>query len=226
MLLHAERMEEEMLALERQLTGRQEALQGQLRLSASEWFSRLVLAPGIASFSLAHPLVAIELVVDSRVVDLARREADLVFRLPRFEVPDIVQRRFTRVRYDLFASPAYLEEHGTPVLAAQGRGHRLIGMDAALETQPDVPWLQGRLPRARLAVRSNSRDVQAVACAEGAGIAVLPRVLGESLGLVRLTLDEDPPSREIRLGYHADLKRLKRLRLLVDHLCTRTPEQI
>lgn len=225
-LLHAERMEEEALAIERQLSGREGQLQGQLRLSASEWFSRLVLASRIASFSIAHPRVTIELVAESRVLNLGRREADLVFRLPRFEEPEIVQRHFTRIRYDLFASPAYVEAHGAPVLAGQGEGHRLILMDVALETQPDVPWLRSRLPHARLAVRSNARDVQAVACAEGAGIAILPRVLGESLGLMRLQLDEDPPGRDIRLGYHVDLKRLKRLRALIDHLCAQTPEQI
>ena len=226
MLLHVERMEEEALALARQLTGHEGLLQGQLRLSASEWFSRLVLAPRIAEFSIAHPFVTIELLADSRVVDLGRREADLVFRLPRFEEPDIVQRRFTHVRYDLFVSSSYVEQHGAPVLSTRGEGHRLILMDVALETQPDVPWLRARLPHARLAVRSNSRDVQAVACAEGAGIAILPLALGESLGLVRLTLDENPPGRDIRLGYHADLKRLKRLRALIDHLCAHTPEQI
>ncbi len=50
MLLHAERIEEEALAIARRFAGSQQALQGQLRLSASEWFSRLVLAPPIAAF--------------------------------------------------------------------------------------------------------------------------------------------------------------------------------
>lgn len=225
-LLHAERMEEEAIALERQLTGREHMLQGQLRLSASEWFSRLVLAPRIASFSISQPLVTIELLADSRVFNLSRREADLVFRLPRFEEPEIVQRRFTHIRYDLFAAASYLQRRGALALAEEGDGHSLIVMDAALEAQPDVPWLRRRLPRARLAVRSNSRDVQAVACAEGAGVAILPRVLGDSLGLVRLGLDADPPGRDIRLGYHSDLKRLKRLRAFIDHLCAHTPEEI
>ncbi len=122
MLLHVERMEEEALALARQLTGHEGLLQGQLRLSASEWFSRLVLAPRIAAFSIAHPFVTIELLADSRVVDLGRREADLVFRLPRFEEPDIVQRRFTHVRYDLFVSSSYLEQHSAPALSTTTRG--------------------------------------------------------------------------------------------------------
>lgn len=49
------------------------------------------------------------------------------------------------------------------------------------------------------------------------GIAVLPRPLGEATaGLRRLDLDEDPPGRDIWLGYHQDLRRLARLRALID----------
>lgn len=225
LLLHAERMEEEALAIARRLVGSQDTLQGQLRLSASEWFSRLVLARPIAAFTIAHPQVSIELLAESRVVDLHRREADLVFRLPRFEEAEIVQRKFTHIRYALFASAEYLDRHGAPMRDGEGQDHRLIMMDAALEMQPDVLWLRQLLPLAQPSVRSNSRDVQAVACQQGAGVAVLPCVLGESLGLEAVDLGSRPPGRDIRLGYHADLKRLRRLRLLVDHLCAAIGDQ-
>lgn len=99
-------------------------------------------------------------------------------------------------------------------------------MDAALEAQPDVTWLRQRLPAARLSLRSNSRDVQAVACQRGAGIAVLPRILGDSLGLVLLNIGDDPPGRDITLGYHIDLKPLKRLRALIDYLCAEIGSEI
>ncbi|WP_420139107.1 LysR family transcriptional regulator [Sphingomonas sp.] len=226
MFLHAERMEEEALALARQFAGSEDRVQGQLRLSASEWFCRLILAPRVAAFTLDHPLVTVELLADSRIVDLHRREADLVFRLPRFEEPEVVQRKYTHIRYALFASSFYLERRGVPETASAGEGHHLIMMDAALESQPDVPWLRSRLPQARVSVRSNSRDVQAVACLQGAGIAVLPQILGDSLGLVRVDLGEAPPGRDIRLGYHADLRRLRRLRALVDHLCAGIGEEV
>ena len=65
--------------------------------------------------------------------------------------------------------------------------------------------------------RSNNRDVQARMCALGVGVAVLPRPLGDAIpGLTHLDLGEDPPSRETWVGYHRDLKRLARLRALLD----------
>lgn len=218
MLEHADRVEAEVLSLERRLVGEARGLEGPLRLSASEWFGRRLLAPALASFSIQHPRVTLELVADSRLLDLGRRDADLVFRFLPFEGSDIVQRRFLTVEYGLYASTGYVERAGDPAASADGRGHALVTMDAQLSTQADVAWLRKRLPAAELAVRSNSRDVQAAACAADAGLAVLPRSIATGLGLVEVDLGEQPPSRDVWLGYHRDLRRLARLRALVDHL--------
>jgi DNA-binding transcriptional LysR family regulator len=73
------------------------------------------------------------------------------------------------------------------------------------------------LPNAHVVSRSNNREVQARMCAQGAGIAVLPRPLGDSFSdLRRIDLGEPPPGRDTYVGYHRDLKRLARLRALLD----------
>lgn len=217
MRIHAERMEEEALAFERKLGGSDRELHGTLRLSSSEWFGRQVLAPVLAAFTLAHAGLSIELIADSRLLDLDRREADMVFRFVPFSNPDIVQRRLTQIRYALFAAPDYLAQYGA-AFEDGGAGHHLIAMDTAYDGLPDMQWLRRRWPAARFSVRSNSRDVQAQACVAGAGLAVLPVVVGSGAGLVQIEVDEPPPGREIWLGYHTDFRRLTRLRLLVDHL--------
>ncbi len=59
--------------------------------------------------------------------------------------------------------------------------------------------------------------VQARMCALGAGVAVPPRPLGDTLTDVdRIELGEAPPGRDTWVGYHRDLKRLARLRALLD----------
>lgn len=226
MLRHAERMEEEALALQRQFAGNDGELQGQLRLSSSDWFANLVLAPATTAFCLLHQQVTIEIVADFRLLSLDRREADLVFRFLPFDGPDIVRRRFTHIRYSLFAAAAYLEQRGIPQANSDGDGHALIGMDTQFDTLADVAWLRRHLPRARFSIRSNSREVQATACARGAGLAVLPSLLGHQLGLVPVEMDEPLPGRDIWLGYHADLKRLRRLRAFVDHLAETVPNPL
>ncbi|MFC4527197.1 LysR family transcriptional regulator [Dyella halodurans] len=211
-LAHAERMEEEALAFQRQLAGQEQLLDGLLRITSSDWFGAYVLTPVLAEFSRAHPRVTIELLTDARFLDLSRREADLAFRIKPFEEPDIVSRKLLSMPYGLYtrAGSAHPE-------AGNGADVALVTMDTAFGSMPDVAWLQRLLPRAHVAVRSNARLIQAQMCAQGVGVAVLPRPLGDGFaGLERIELGEDPPSRDTWVGYHHDLRRLARLRALLD----------
>jgi len=211
-LAHAERIEEEAIAFERQLAGQGRQLDGLLRISSSDWFGARMLAPLFADFTQRHPQVTIELITDARLFSLARREADLVFRIKPFDEPEVVQRKLMRIDYALYA-PAGM----APPQPGDGAGHALVTMDSAFGGLPDALWLQRLLPRAHIAFRSNNRDAQAQACAAGAGLAVLPRPLGDAMpGLQQVDLGEPPPSRDVWLGYHRDLKRLARLRALLD----------
>ncbi|WP_245296832.1 MULTISPECIES: LysR family transcriptional regulator [Rhodomicrobium] len=211
-LVHAERMEEEALAFQRQLAGRDTQLEGMLRLTAPDWFGIHILAPVLAEFGELHPKVRVELLADSRHYSLPRREADLAFRIRPFEDPEVVSRRLLHLPYALYG-PAGTE----PPRLGDGYGARVITMDLALAEMPDAIWLRRALPGAHAACRSNNRDVQAALCARGAGLAVLPCPLGDVVpGIVRLDIGEEPPGRDAYLGYHRDLRRLMRLRALLD----------
>lgn len=217
LLPHAERIEEEVLAAERRLAGREGGLEGLLRLSCSDWFGNWLLTPVLAEFGRRHPGVEVELLTDARLYSLPRREADLVFRIKPFEEPEVVSRRLLHVPYALYG-PAGTE----PPTPGDGAGVRLVTLDQGFAEMPDALWLKQLLPRARVAFRSNAREVQGRLCARGAGLAVLPRPLGDALpGLVALDVGEPPPGRDTFLGYHRDLRRLARLRALLDLLIER-----
>jgi DNA-binding transcriptional LysR family regulator len=95
-------------------------------------------------------------------------------------------------------------------------------MDTAFGGMPDAVWLSRVLPKARIAARSNNREVQARLCALGRGVAVLPRPLGDAIPEIeRINLGEDPPGRDTFVGYHRDLKRLARLRALLELVIAR-----
>ncbi|HWT56348.1 MAG TPA: LysR family transcriptional regulator [Rhizobium sp.] len=210
-LAGAERIEEETFAMERVLAGSRQ-LGGFLRLSSSDWFGAHVLSPVLAEFSQLHPKVVVELLTDSRLLSLPRREADLVFRIQPFTEAEIISRKLIHIKYGL-----YIHRGAPHPRAFDGAGARLVSMDAAFGDMPDVGWLQRLLPRAEIVMRSNSRDVQAALCANGAGLAVLPRPLGDSLAAIELVdLGEAPPGRDTWVGYHRDMKRLARLRALLD----------
>jgi DNA-binding transcriptional LysR family regulator len=82
--------------------------------------------------------------------------------------------------------------------------------------EPDVVSRKLLLPNAHVSFRSNARSVQARMCAKGAGVAVLPRPLGDTIeNLRRIDLGEEPPTRDTWVGHHRDMRRLARLRALL-----------
>ena len=210
---YAERMEEEALGFTRALAGKEAQLTGLLRVSSSDWFGVHVLTPVFARFLAQHRGVSVELVTDSRRYNLARREADLVFRITPFDEPDVIQRKLMHMDYALYGridlvrtesratgDGSRAHQHGQRVWRA---ARRRVGQADAAEGADRV--------------RSNNRGAQARMCAEGGGFAVLPCPLGDTTpGLRRIDLGEAPPGRDVWLGYHRDLRRVARLRALLD----------
>jgi DNA-binding transcriptional LysR family regulator len=211
-LPHAERIEEEAIAFQRQLAGQDQQLDGMLRISSSDWFGAHILTPVFAEFARVQPRVVIELLTDARFYSLPRREADMVFRIRPFDEPEVISRRLMHIDYGV-----YLKSGIDHPRAGDGTGTPLITMDTAFGGMPDAVWLKRILPNAYVVSRSNNRDVQGRLCALGVGVAVLPRPLGDALaGVERVDLGERPPGRDTWVGYHRDLKRQARLRALLD----------
>ncbi|MCD9116568.1 LysR family transcriptional regulator [Pseudomonas bijieensis] len=207
----AQEMEQSALAIERRLAGDSAQPEGVLRISSADWFACYVLAPVLNELGRRYPLIVPEVIAGHRLFDLARRDADIAFRIVPFTEPDIVHRKLTTLSYGLYAAV------GSPDPAPQGDGVGLITMSVAQSHYPDVQWLQQRYPLARTVFTSSSRTVQAQMCAQGQGVAVLPRVLGDQLTALRL-IDphEPPPGRDIWMGYHQDMRRMDSLRALAD----------
>jgi DNA-binding transcriptional LysR family regulator len=209
---HAERVEAEVLAIQRRLDGEDQQLEGLLRISSSDWFGAHMLAPVFAEFAKLHPRVVIELLTSQIRYSLPRREAEMVFRIRPFDEPEVISRRLMTIPYGV-----YLKSDIEPPHPGDGAGMPLITLDVNFAGMPDAVWLRKRLPNAHVVSRSNNRDVQARLCACGAGVAVLPRPIGDALaGVRRIDLGEEPPRRETYVGYHRDLKKLARLRALLD----------
>ncbi len=208
----AEEMESGALAIARRIDGSGEQPEGLLRISSADWFAGYVLAPVLVELVRRHPAVVPEVLAGQRLSDLTRREADIAFRIVPFDQPDIVQRRVMTMPYGLYTSAS-----APSVAPGDGSRCKLILMNTAQAYYPDVQWVQRMLPAAQRVFTSSSRTVQAQMCALGLGLAVLPRSLGDQLpNLTRIELAETPPSRDIWMGYHHDMRRMDRLRALAD----------
>jgi len=208
----AESMEDSALAMERRLAGNHERLEGILRISAAEWFAGYVLAPVLAELTHRHPAVVPEVIASYRLLNLSRREADVAFRIVPFTESDIVQRRLMRISYGLYGTA-----ETASALQDDPSSVGLILMNTAQSHFPDVAWLLDNFPQSRRVFTSTSRAVQAQMCLRGMGVAVLPGPLGDATaGLQRIEMPDQPPGRDVWVGYHQDLRHMDRLRAMLE----------
>ena len=86
---------------------------GQLRIAAPVGFGRKVVAPLLRRFRDAYPDIAIDLMLDDRVVDFTADRIDVAFRDGRMEDSQIVARQIMPMHLFVCATPDYLARRGT-----------------------------------------------------------------------------------------------------------------
>ena len=104
----ARRMEREMLAIARSLEVQSTALCGEVTISATEGTGTEWLTPVLLDFHRQYPEILLNVQIESRAVDLIRREADIALRLGQPTQPDLIARRLVTVGFGLYASEGYL----------------------------------------------------------------------------------------------------------------------
>lgn len=170
----AERMETEALALDRELTGRDTRLSGQLRVTCSETLGFKILTGEIARFRKLHPGIDIDLSVDNRVIDLSRREADVALRATRPSAGDLFGHKIADIRWGVFASADYVKANGLPKRVDDLAKHAVIGWsDSAPQTRA-AAWLLKHVPPSAISFRSSTLLNQYIAAKDGLGVALLP----------------------------------------------------
>jgi DNA-binding transcriptional LysR family regulator len=215
----AERMEDEALALARDIAGADGRLSGRLRVTSSETLAYSRLTKHLAEFRAVHPGIVVELAIENRVLSLSRREADVALRPIRPKEGDLWGRKLAGVAWTFFAAPVYLDAHGGPVADTSAlRLHALIGWEEAAGGIMAADWLDRNASAERFVYRTNSLVNQSVAARAGIGLALLPCYLGDGEpGLVRaLTEPIEELAGELWIVTHSDLKGTARVRAFFD----------
>jgi DNA-binding transcriptional LysR family regulator len=217
-LAHVERMEQEALAVELTVAGHEERLEGIVRLTTIGAIAVSLLPPVLAKFRVRYPNIVVEVVTESRVLSLARREADLSLWPARPMGNELVARKVSSIPFSLYASPDYLSRRGTPDLAAGAPGHEVILRPDAERNDPVMAWVVSLTSQAAVALRTGNTDLQLAAAAAGMGLAALPDELAGSQALTRLPTVGPKPSRELWLAVHHDTRSTPRISALMDAL--------
>lgn len=215
----AERMEDEALALARDLDGADRSLTGRLTVTASETLAHSHLTRHLAGFRQKEPGIVIELIVDNRVLSLTRREADIALRPVRPKEGELWGRKLSGIAWALYAAPAHLAATGGPLADASAiAGRALIGWEEKASGIAAAAWLARNAPERAFVYRSSSLVNQRTAARHGIGLALLPAYLGDSdPALTRALADPiEELTGELWIVTHQDLKATARVRAFFD----------
>jgi DNA-binding transcriptional LysR family regulator len=159
---------------------------GVLRLAAPPSISDSLLAPLICDFQAAFPQISIQVSITERVLDLITDGIDLTFRVSH-ELGDssVVARRILTYRHQLVASPAYLEQFGSPKKPDDLLTHRLLAFSF---WKPENTWnlfhtngKEIRTLQFRPHLSINEYVGLATALVRGRGIGELPPIVQPEL---------------------------------------------
>ena len=209
----AERVEAEALAVERNVGGHDEKLQGVVRVSCTETLAVHVLAPCFVALQHHHPDIQVELVPKPLEVSLAMREADITVRLAPSDRNDLVVRRVGRMAFGLYASPLYLQRHGLPDFTTGCVGHRLMTSLDDVDGDEQERWVADLAGQARQGLQTSSHEALVVAARSGGGLACLARFRADrDPSLIRLDTPTSPPAADICILVHKDSRSTPRIR--------------
>ena len=216
LLALAEQMELGLEALRRGPSA--ERIAGTVRISTSEGFAR-PLVRALAHLHVKHPELQLEIASESRLADLARREADIGIRITRSASRALVEKPMGKAPLAVFAARGYVERRlpGAALSRAAAAHHDWVGLDRALEKLPSEQWLRAYGAQ-RFVLRSSSHYAVLEGLLSGMGLGVVGATDGAALGLVRIDTESAPPPVPVFLVFHRDARSTPRVRVVVRDL--------
>ena len=209
----AQRIEEEILAVGRQLRGQDLRLSGSLRLTTIDMLALWLLPRHLASFRRDYPGIELEVSVSNAALNLTKREADVALRIGNKPPESLVGRRVGRLVFAIYGARGCRARRPQKELEK----HDWIGFDS--EHAALARRFSEFLPGVQSVYRVNSVAAALAAAAAGVGLAPLPCGIADREALLERLCDlPDSFTLDLWLLTHEDLRRTARIRAFMDFM--------
>lgn len=219
LLEHVRNMGEAASRVSLSASGQSQAIEGKIKITASEVYSAYLLPPILAKLHSTYPGIEIELVASNSPTDLRRREADIAIRNFISTDPDLIIRKLRDDNGYLYASDAYLSRIEPLNTMADLSRAEFLGF-ASTDLMIDGFNAHGMsLTKRNFPVTCDSHFVQWELVKRGMGIGAVTANIGDLEPLVRRVLpDMAPFVVPMWLATHRELNTSKRVRTVFDFL--------
>jgi DNA-binding transcriptional LysR family regulator len=214
-------VEQALLALDRHQKpeASSEHVSGLVRLASAELLATHLIIPHLPELYAAHPNLQVEILIDIRLADLNRREADLALRLiaagGKINDQDYIAHAVGNMEFAAYASRIHEV------------GDQYISWGQDWTHLASAEWLAQQFKTQPAVLGVNSANAQLQAVKHGIGIALLPRYLGDAdPDLREIEFSKTQFSRDLWLVYHRDLKASRRVQLMREFLTATIQETL
>ncbi|MBT2342070.1 MULTISPECIES: LysR family transcriptional regulator [Pseudomonas] len=202
----------------------QEQVAGPLRVAAPMSFGRLCIAPLMGEFLARHPQVRIDLRLSDQHEDVLKENIDVAVRVGAVKNEGLVAVSLCDSPRQVYAAPAYLQQHGTPIEPADLVRHNCLGF--TLLEHYDVWQFDRKGEQHRVTIKGNVTSNSSEAIREmvisGLGISLSPQWLFAAdvrQATVTTVLDDYRPlALPISAVFSQDRRRSARTRAFVEFL--------
>lgn len=227
LMVQATIMEAASLQVAQKISKKQTGLAGVVRVGVTEGFGTFFLASDLAGLTCQYPELSIDLVVIPRLINLSKREADIVITIERPERGPFIMTKLTDYQLKLYASAAYLDAHPPIKQLDDLKHHTFVSYIDDLLMSQELNFLPELGHPARVSFRSTSLNGQLQAVKRGAGLAILPKFLvNDDPDLINILPEDIKITRTFWMLMLSDLKGQERVDYIWRYIKERTKANI
>ncbi|MFW1678531.1 LysR substrate-binding domain-containing protein [Pontibacter sp. JAM-7] len=205
-----------------QIAARRHEPKGRLRITMPPEMGIFIMNDVIGSFMEMHPGIQLDVELSARLVDLVEEGIDLALRVGELADSSLIGRKIAESELALYASPAYLQRHGTPETPGDLPQHRCI---AGLLSHSDwsfCNWNDDKPIQIDFRMRANSLSFCREMVLQNIGIGRMPKAfcaaLVKSGDLVQVLDAYQLQPVQIHALYPSRRHLNPRVRLFIDHM--------
>lgn len=199
--------------------GQSQAIQGKVRITATDATSTYRLPPILKIIREAAPGIEIEVISSNGLRDLRRREADIAIRHVRPDEPNLIARLVGETSAHLYASSAYLDSFGRPDSVEDLADAVFVGFEEPERMLPALKEIGLHLRREQFKVTTDNGVAMYEMMKQGLGIGFVPKDdAAEIPGLEPVLPDLPPIVVPVWLTAHSEIHTSPRVRLVFDIL--------
>jgi len=210
----AERIGNDVVSFERKISGQDLRPSGELRVTVNDLVLLHLLTEILVDFRRAYPEIVLDVVVSNTMLNLSRRDADVAVRATYVAPETLSAQRVSNVAWAVFGAA---RDNIRDFHPRDATNYNWVGFVDHLVLTKVTKWMKDHINGDRLVYKVNSMLGIAEAVTGGAGLALLPCFVGQSIpGLARLTPPLSELDAELWLVTHPDLNRTARVRTFLD----------